>query len=152
MDGIGGGKAPSRSGTYWRAGVGGRRSLLGSLIARRLATLMDRLDRRGSLFLEWASAAFGEDERRGSGELPEDNSSSADRSTSFGGATSFPSLGRAGGNGREGSRGCPAWPASNWVRRGSFSSRSWFACSRSSATCLAYSSCLASRSWRQRRN
>ena len=43
---------------------------------------MDRLDRRGGLFLDWASAAFGGGEQRRSGELPEDSSSSADRSIS----------------------------------------------------------------------
>ena len=36
---------------------------------------MDRLGRRGGLFLEWASEAFGDGERHGRGELPEDNSS-----------------------------------------------------------------------------
>ena len=50
---------------------------------------MDRLDRRGGLFLEWASAAFGDGEQRGSGELSEDNSSSAGRSTSSDAATSL---------------------------------------------------------------
>ena len=44
-----------------------------------------------------ASAAFGDGERRGSGELPEDNSSSAGRSTSSGAATSLPLPGREGG-------------------------------------------------------
>ena len=46
---------------------------------RCLATLMDRLGRRGGLFLEWASAAFEDGERHWRGELPEDNSSSAGR-------------------------------------------------------------------------
>ena len=114
--------------------------------------LMDRLDRRGGLFLEWASSAFGEGERRGSGELPEDNSSSAGRSTSSGAGTYLPLSGRAEGNGLGGSRDCPAGPASNWVRRHSFSSRNWFAYSHNSATYLACSSCLASSSCRQRRN
>ena len=68
MDSTGGGKPLTRSGTYWGAGVGGRWSLLGSLRTRRLVTLMDRLGRRGGLFLEWASAAFGDGERRGSGD------------------------------------------------------------------------------------
>ena len=54
-------------------------------------------------------------ERRGSGELPEDNSSSTDRSTSSGVTTSLPLLGWARGNGRGGSGHCPARPASNWV-------------------------------------
>ena len=123
-DGTGGGKPLARSGTYWRAGVGGRRSLLGSLCARRLATLMDRLDRRGGLFLEWASAALEGGERCGSGELPEDNSSSAGRSTSSGATTSLPLLVRVGGSGWEGSRDCPARTASTWVPRCSFSSHS----------------------------
>ena len=55
-----------------------------AMLGRRLATLMDRVARQGGLFLEWASEALGEGERRGSGELPEDNSSSAGRSTSSG--------------------------------------------------------------------
>ena len=75
MDGTGRGKPPARSGTYWGAGVGGRWSLLGSLYSRRLGILTDRLDRRGGLFLEWSSAAFGDGERRGNGELLEYNSS-----------------------------------------------------------------------------
>ena len=152
MVGIGRGKSPFVSGAYWQAGVGGRWSLLGSLRTRCLETLTDRLDRRGGLFLEWASAAFGDDERRGSGELPEDNSSSAGRSISSGAAVSLPLPGWEGGNGQGGSRDWSAWPASNWVRIRSFSSHNRFSCSLSSTICLAYSSCLASNSWRQRRN
>ena len=133
MDGTSGGKPPARSGTYWGAGVGGHWSLLGSFCTRRLATLMDRLDRRGAFFLDWASAAFGDGERRGSWELPEDSSSSAGRSMSSSLATSLPLPGREGGNGRVGSRDCSARPASNWVRRRSFSSRNRFACSCNSA-------------------
>ena len=123
MDGTSGGKPPARSGTYRGAGVGGRWSLLGSIRTRRLATLMDRLDWRGGLFLEWASATFGDGERRRSGEFSEDNSSSAGRSTSFGAVTSLPLPGREGGNGWGGSRDCPARSASNWVCKRSFSSR-----------------------------
>ena len=37
--------------------------------SRRCAVLMDRLGRRGGLFLDWASTAFGDGERHGSGEL-----------------------------------------------------------------------------------
>ena len=84
MDGPGGGKPFARFGAYWGACVRGRWSLLGSLRTRRLAILTNRLGRRGGLFLEWASKAFGDGERRGRGELPEDNSSSAGRSISFG--------------------------------------------------------------------
>ena len=132
--------------------MGSRWSLLGSLRTQRLATLTDRLDRRGGLFIEWASATFGYGERLGIRELPEDNSSSVGRSISSGAAASLPLSGREGGNGRGGSCDCSARPASNLVRRHSFSSRNLFACLRSSATCLACSSCLASNSWRQRRN
>ena len=113
---------------------------------------MDRLGRRGGLFLEWASAAFRDGERRESGELPEDSSSSAGRSTSSDAATSFPLPGREGGSGWGGSRDCSARSASNRVHRCSFSSLNRFACSCSSTICLAYSSCLASISWCQRRN
>ena len=113
---------------------------------------MDRLDRRGDLFLEWASAAFEDGERRGSGELLEDNSSFFGRSTSSSVATSLPLPRREGGNGWGGSRDCPARPASNWVRKRSFSSRYRFACSRNSAICLVCSSLLASISWRQDRS
>ena len=84
---------------------------------------MDRLDRRDGLFLEWASTVFGDGERRGSGELPEDSSSSASILISSRAATSLPLPGRERGNGRGGSRDCLARPASNWVRRHSFSSR-----------------------------
>ena len=52
------------------------------------------MDRRGGLFLEWASAAFGDGERRGSGELLEDSSSSAGRSISSGAMTSLPMPGQ----------------------------------------------------------
>ena len=148
MDGTVGGKPPTGSGTYWGAGVGGRWSLLGSLRTWRLATLMDRLDWRGGLFLEWASATFGDGEWRGSGELPEDDSSSAYSYTSSDATTSLPLSGREGGNGWGGPRDCPARPTSNWVCKRSFSSRNRFACSRNSTIYLVCSSCLASISWR----
>ena len=106
----------------------------------------------GGLFLDWASAAFGDGERRGSGELPEDSSSFACRLMSFGATTSLPLPRRDGGNGVEGSRNGSTRPTSNRVRRRSFSSHNRFACSCNSAICRAYSSCFASISWRQRRN
>ena len=43
---------------------------------------MDRLGRQGGLFLDWASAAFRDGERCGSGDLSEDNSSSTGKSMS----------------------------------------------------------------------
>ena len=51
---------------------------------------MDRLGRRGGLSLNWAFTALEDGERRGSGELSEDNSSSAGRSMSSGTTTSLP--------------------------------------------------------------
>ena len=51
---------------------------------------MDRLGRRGGLFLDWASAAFGDGERSGSGELSEDNLSSVGRLMLSGTTASLP--------------------------------------------------------------
>ena len=130
----------------------GRLSLLGSFNTQRLATLMDRLDRRCAFFLDLASTAFMDGERRGRGELSEDSSSSVGRLMSFDAATSLPLPGREGGNGRVGSRDCSALPTSNRVHRRPFSSSNRFACSCNSAICWACSSCFASISWNQRRN
>ena len=102
--------------------------------------------------MDWVSTAFRDGERRRSGELSEDNSSSIDRSMSSGTTASLPLSGLDGGSGRGGPRDFLAWLASNRVRRRSSSSRNRFACSRNSAIYLACSSCLASISWRQRRN
>ena len=103
MDGPSEGKPSGRLGAYWGAGVRGHWFLLSSLRTRRLAILTDRLGRRGGLFLKWASAAFEDGERRGRGELPEDNSSSAGRSISSDTAVSLPLLGWERGKGRGGS-------------------------------------------------
>ena len=81
---------------------------------------MDRLGRRGGLFLEWASVAFRDGERHGRGELPDDNSSSAGSSISSGIAATLPFPGREGGKGRGSSRDRSAWMASKWVRNRSF--------------------------------
>ena len=113
MDGPGGGKPSARLGAYWGTGVSGRWSLLGSLRTERLAILTDRLGRRGCLFLEWASTALGDGERRGRGELPEDNSSSASRSISSGTTISLPLSGQERGKGQGGSRDWSARLASN---------------------------------------
>ena len=92
MDGPGRGKTYARLGTYWGTGVSGRWPLLGSLRIQRLAILTDRLGWQRGLFLEWASAAFGDGERRGRGELPEDNSSSSGKSTLSSAAIPLPLL------------------------------------------------------------
>ena len=70
---------------------------------------MDRLGQRGFFFLDWASVAFRDGEPRGSGELSEDNSSSASRSMSSITAASLPLLGRDGGSGRGGPRDLSVW-------------------------------------------
>ena len=128
------------------------RSLLASLRTRRYAVLIDRLGRRGGLFLDWASATFGDGERSGSGELSKDNLSSAGRSMSSGTTASLPLSGRDGGSGRGGPPDFSSWLASNRVRSRLLSSLNRFECSHNSATFLACTSCLASISWRQRRN
>ena len=69
-------------GTFSRACSDNFHSLLISLRARRCMPLMELLERRGGLFL-WG-------ERSGSGELPEDNSSSATISLSPGKMGSLP--------------------------------------------------------------
>ena len=53
--------------------------------------------------------AFRDGEPRGSGELSEDNSSSASRSMSSITAASLPLLGRDGGSGRGGPRDLSVW-------------------------------------------
>ena len=103
-------------------------------------------------FSRLASTMFGDGERRGRREFPEDGSSSAGRSMSSDAATSLPLQGRDGGNGRAGSHDCSPRPVSNRVRRRSFSSRNRFACSCNSTICRACSSCFASISCRQTRN
>ena len=80
--------------------------------------------------MDWASSAFGDGERRGSGELSKDNSSSVGRSMLLGTTSSLPLSGRDGGSGRGGPRDFLAWQAFNRVRRRSLSSRNRFACSR----------------------
>ena len=62
---------------------------------------MDQLSRRGGLILDWASAAFRDGERHGSGELSKDNSSSFGKSMSSGTAASLPLSGLDEGSGRE---------------------------------------------------
>ena len=66
------------------------RSLLISFCARRCMPLMERLDQREGLFLDSASTLFFGSSRSGSGELLEDNSSSAAVSLSSGRIGSLP--------------------------------------------------------------
>ena len=62
-----------------------RLSLLNSLCTRRGMPLTNCLERRGGIFLDSASTLFFGGSRSGSGELPEDNSSSVAASLSFAG-------------------------------------------------------------------
>ena len=65
-------------------------SLLDSLRIRRRAPLIARLEWQGGLFLNLASTLFWGGERRGSGELSEDNSSFSGGSLWSGRAGSLP--------------------------------------------------------------
>ena len=70
-------------------------SLLASFRIRRCTPLIARLDWQGSLFLDLASALLWGGERWGSGELSEENSSSAVWSLWSGRMGSFPLFSRA---------------------------------------------------------
>ena len=74
-------------------------SLLNSLCTRLGMPLMDRLKRRGGLFLDLASTLFFRGGRSESGELSEDNSSSAAASLSSGRIGSLPLFCLTGGAG-----------------------------------------------------
>ena len=65
-------------------------SLLNSLRIRRGMPSTDRLERRGGLFLDSTSTLFFGGGRSGSGEVPEDNSSSTAALLSFGRIDSLP--------------------------------------------------------------
>ena len=65
-------------------------SLLNSLRTQRGMPLTERLERHGALFLDSISMLFFGGGRSGSGELPEDNSSSAAASLSSGRIGSLP--------------------------------------------------------------
>ena len=79
-------------GMFSRACFDCRLSLLNSLRTRRGMPLTDRLELCGGLFLDSASMLFFGGGRSGSGELPEDNSSSAAASLSSGQIGSLPFL------------------------------------------------------------
>ena len=129
-----------------------RLSILNSLRTRRGMLLADRLEHRGGPFLDSASTFFFGGSRSKSGELLEDNSSSAATLLSSGWIGFSPLFCLTGGAG---------WPLfctsstrspSRRVRRRSFSSYRWSARLYSSAICLACSSYFASISWHHQRN
>ena len=86
-------------GTFSGACSDCRRSLLISVRTQRSMPLTERLERHGGLFLNSASTLFFRGERSGSGELPEDNSSSAAASLSPSRMGSLPLFCLAGGAG-----------------------------------------------------
>ena len=86
-------------GIFSRACSDCRLSLLNSLRTRRGMPLTNLLERRGGLFLDSASTLFFGGGKSGSGELPEDNSSSAAASLSSGRIGSLPLFCLTGGAG-----------------------------------------------------
>ena len=99
MNGSGGATPLCHVGTFSGACSNCHRSLLISLHTRRCMPLTERLERREGLFLDSASTLFFGGERSGSGELPEDNSSSAAASLSPGRMGSLPLFCLTGGAG-----------------------------------------------------
>ena len=116
------------------------RSLLISLHARQCMPLMEQLEWRGGLFFYSASKLFFGGERSGSGELPEDNSSSVAASLSPGMMGSLPLLCLTGGVGWLLPHAFSPRSSSRRARKRSFSCYKWSAQFHNSAICLAYSS------------
>ena len=119
-------------------------SLLASLCIRRCIPLITRLEWRGGLFLDSASALFWGGERQGSRELSDDNSSSVGGSLWPGRAGFLPLFFRVKGTCWAALYGFLTLLVSKRVRKRSFSCCKWFACSRNSTIYLACSSCFAS--------
>ena len=119
-------------------------SLLASLHIRQCVPLIARLEWRGGLFLDSAFALLWGGKRRGSGEVSEDNSSSACGSLWSGREGSLPLFFWVRGTCWVAPCGFSALLVSEWVRKCSFSYYKWFACSRNSTICLACSSCFSS--------
>ena len=139
---------PGHAGMYSGACSNCRLSLLNSLRTRQGMPLMDRLERRGGLFLDSASTLFFGGDRSGSGELPEDSSSSAAASLSSGRIGSLPLFYLTGGAGWLLPRAFSIRSPSKRARRRSFSYYRWSARLCNSAICLHCSSCFASISLR----
>ena len=129
-----------------------RLSLLNSLRTRWGMPLMDRLEQRGGLFLDSASILCSGGDRSGIGELPEDNSSSAVTSLSFGRIGTLPLSCLTGGARWVLPRAFSICSPSRRVRMRSCSCYRWSARLCNSTICLVCSSCFASISCCQRRN
>ena len=145
----GGAAPPSHVGMFLGARSVCRLSLLNSLRTRRGMPLTDRLERREGLFLDSASTLFFRGSGFRSGELPEDNSSSATASLSSDRIGSLPLFCLTGGAGWPLPRTFSTCSPSRQVRKRSFSYCRWSARLYSSAIYLVCSSCFASISWRQ---
>ena len=118
--------------------------LLNSLLTRRGMPLMDRLERRGGLFLDLVSTLFFRGGRSGSGELPKDNSLSAAASLSSDQIGSLPLFCLTRGARWLLPRAFSIRSSSRRVRMQLFSCCRWSARLYNSAICLASSSCFVS--------
>ena len=134
----------SHVGSFLRACSDCGHSLLNSLRTWRCMPLTERLERRGGLFLNLASTLFFVSDRLGSGELPEDNSSSAIASLSPSRMSSLSLLCLTGGAGRLLLRAFSPRTSSKRARRRSFSYCRWLAQFRNSIIYLACFSSFAS--------
>ena len=139
---------PNHAGMFSGASFDCHLSLLNSLRTHRGMLLTDWLERRGGLFLDYASTLFFEGGRSRSGELPKDNSSSAAASLFSGWIGSLPLFCLTGGIGWLLPRTFSVRSSSRRVRKLPFSCCRWSAGLCSSTICLACSFCFASISWR----
>ena len=115
-----------------------------SLHTRRCMPLMELLEWCGGLFLNSASTLFFGGDRLGSGELPEDNSSSAIASLSLGRMGSLPLFCLVGGAGWLLPRAFSPLSFSKRACMRSLSYCRWSTRFCNSAKCLAFSSCFVS--------
>ena len=144
MNGSGGATPLCHMGTFSGVCSDCRRSLLISLHTRRCMPLTERMKRCEGLFLGSASTLFFGGKRLGSGELPEDNSSSIIASLSLDKMSSLSLFYLTGGAGWLLPHAFSPRSSSKQARRRSFSYYRQSARFRNSAICLAYSSCFVS--------
>ena len=144
MNGSGGATPLCHMGTFSGACSDCRCYLLISLHTQRCMLLTGRLEWRGGLFLDSASMLFFEGERSSSGELSEDNSSSAAASLLPGRMGSLPLFCLTGGAGWLLPHAFSSRSSSKLASRRSFSCCRRSARFRNSAICLACSSCFIS--------
>ena len=144
MNGSDGATPLCHAGTFLGACSDCRCSPLNSLRTQRCMPLMERLEWRRGLFLDSTSTLFFRGGKSESGELPEDNSSSAAASLSPSKMGSLPLLCLIGGVRWLLPRAFSPRSSSKRACRRSFSCYRWSAQFCNSAICLACSSCFAS--------